>query len=157
MSYAVFPIPVTYPTKHRLTWEQVCNDYGDGYQETIVNSLPWEHADGEGSVSEYPGINEFDLVLDAKPYGSGKGANLAWAFIKAQITANNKPFYIYVFPEAVAIDLTGVATIGRYLVQIVPSGASSSGGGSANAAIERSLDSFQMFNGMTLLVREVRA
>lgn len=144
MPVSVFPVLVSYPTGHSLMLDLIVNSYGDGYEQRIVKNVAFSRADGEGTVSAYKGINRFSLKVDSAPYGSTKKANVLWAFFKARMNANCEAFYLYVFPEAAAIDLTGVATVGRYLVRF------------AELNLTRELFTHQLFN-HSLEVVEVRA
>lgn len=114
----VFPVIVSWPIHHTVGYVNYIADMGDGFEQRVNKNLAFSHATGEGTVASYKGINRFKIEgrsLQHVNSDSTKEANKFWAFYKARL-GSFEPFYFYNPAEAV-IDLTGVATTGRYLVR----------------------------------------
>jgi hypothetical protein len=114
----VWPVAVAAPVKQRLIHSNVIVDFGDGFEQRLNKNLAYTRADGEGGVTSYKGRIEFEVSLDAIKHAnsdSTKEFNKAYAFLKAQL-GSLTAFYFY-NPVEAAIDLTGAATTGRYLVR----------------------------------------
>ena len=115
---SVFPINVNPPVNHTLGYVNYIAEMGDGFEQRANKNLAWSHADGEGGVTSYKGINKFRIEARCLAHinaDTAQEANKFWGFYKARL-GSYEPFYFYNPAEAV-IDLTGTATTGRYLVR----------------------------------------
>lgn len=115
---SVFNIDLRYPLGHTLKYVTFVADMGDGFEQRVNKNLAYSRADGEGAVTSYKGQNEFSIRMNNLRHVNAdatKEANKLWAFYKARLGAFES-FYFYNPAEAL-VDLTGVATVGRYLVR----------------------------------------
>jgi hypothetical protein len=93
---------------------------GDGYSQTISEEPSFTRADGVGKIGTHFGVNRFTLSFPLELSDLGavqRTANILWDFFRDRLNNNNEAFYYY-NPSEASIDLTGVSTVGRYLVQL---------------------------------------
>ena len=123
---AVFPTRLYYPLQHEIMYQNHIVNMGDGFEQRVNKNLAHTHADGEGNApSSHKGINRFTITsknLIHTNATSSATANALWIFYKARLGSYD-PFYFY-NPAEASIDLTGVATTGRYLVRFESDGLS---------------------------------
>jgi phage-related protein len=115
---AVFPISLSPPVKQALIYSTLVADFGDGYEQRANKNQAYSRADGLGGVTSYKGRNRFRIRMDGIKHANGDSnqeANKLWAFYQARL-GGVEAFYFY-NPTEAAIDPTGAATIGRYLVR----------------------------------------
>src|SRR5262245_50244517 len=117
---AVFPISLSPPVRHALTFSNLVADFGDGYEQRANKNQAYTRADGKGGVTAYKGRNRFRITMDGIKHLNGdpnKEANQLWDFYQARL-GGFESFFFY-NPAEAAIDLTGAATTGRYLVRFL--------------------------------------
>jgi phage-related protein len=116
----VFPVNVSPPVRHGQKFANVIADFGDGYEQRGNKNQAYSRADGKGGVTSYKGRNRFTITFDGIKHANGdstKEANQLWDFYQDRL-GGFESFYFY-NPAEAPIDLTGVATTGRYLVRFL--------------------------------------
>jgi len=117
---AVLTIEVAAPVRRGIKFSNVVADFGDGFEQRANKNQAYSRANGLGGVSSYKGRNRFVITWDDLKHINADGsaaatANRLWEFFVARL-GGHEAFYFY-NPAEAAIDPTGVATTGRYLVR----------------------------------------
>jgi hypothetical protein len=116
---AVWPINPQFTMPMTKTFATAIADFGDGYEQRGSKNLAYSHADGQGGVTSQKGSWGFQIQLNGIDYLNGditKDVNILWKFVTDRLGTFD-PFYFY-NPIEASIDLTGISTIGRYLVRL---------------------------------------
>src|SRR5262245_59395136 len=110
---------ITLPFQDFPVFSNVVASLGDGYEIRANKSQAFTGANGIGGVTSHKGLREFVVPLDMMDYANGdtsKAVNKLEALYQSTL-GGHLPFYFYSPKEASSVDLTGVATTGRYLVR----------------------------------------
>jgi len=116
---AVFDIELSAPVKHRIMYSNVIADFGDGYEQRANKNQAYSRADGQGTVTSHKGRHAFTIAMDHLAHVNAdpnEQANKLFAFYIAR-SGGMESFYFYNPAERDTPDLSGVATVGRYLVR----------------------------------------
>ncbi len=117
----VWPILAQLPMQMSKAFLNVMVPLIDGYEQRVNKNEAYSHADGQGAVTANKGRWEFRIQFNGIEQANAtptKDVNTLWKFVTDRL-GPYEAFYFYNPVEAGAtIDLTGVATVGRYLVRL---------------------------------------
>jgi hypothetical protein len=149
----VLPYQGWFPVQHTLSIDLVENEMGDGYRQTVFSGQVHKNADGMGQVTSHAGVNRFALSFGPEldddgqfgQLGVQRRASILWDFFRDRLDNDNEPFYYY-NPSEASVDLSGLSTVGRYLVKLEE----------PNSVLTREYIQASVFKFITIKLIEVR-